>query len=121
MSSGALTMRAVVERSSAQPVDPYGQTGPPVYSVIGTVPCRAWSKSRRELRDGHQVVIEDLRAIVSAGSDVVEQDRLTINDRRGAVIFGGPVAVETVTPRGPRSQTGHLELMLRRHGAQGAA
>jgi hypothetical protein len=116
-----MTMRAAVERSAAQPDDPWGRPGKPSYAAVGTVACRAWSKSRREVRDGHQVVIEDMRAIVPVDSGVSEQDRLTIRDRLGAVIFGGPVAVETVVPRGPRSQTGHLELMLRRHSTQGAA
>jgi hypothetical protein len=48
---------------------------------------------------------------------VAEEDRLTIEDRRGTVVFGGPVAVETVVQRGLYAPTGHLELMLTRHTA----
>jgi hypothetical protein len=114
-----MIMRATVERSSPQPDDPWGRPGPPVYAVIEEdVPCRAWSKSRRELRnDGKQVAVEDLRAIFPGTSDVAEEDRLTIEDRRGTVVFGGPVAVETVVQRGLYAPTGHLELMLTRHTA----
>lgn len=117
---GAMTMIAEVQRSPTQPTDGWGREEPPVLAAASTIACRAWSKSRREVRDdGKQAVVEDLRAIVPAAADVQEDDRLTIKDRLGATIFGGPVAVETITRRGQSpsgsAASGHLELMLTRH------
>lgn len=118
MSRGAMTMRATVSRSASQPVNSWGQPGPPVYQVIGEVACRAWSKTRRlVLTDGAEVVVEDLRAMVPASADVAERDRLVIEDRLGEVVFDGPVAVDAITSHGQRGQTRHRELMLKRHTA----
>lgn len=110
-------MRAVVERSAAQPKTPWGQPGPPQFASLGTVPCRAWSKTRREVRnDGIEAIVEDMRAVVPAQADVQSGDRLIVENRRGEVLFDGPVAVQTVTRRGASaSSAGHLELMLARH------
>lgn len=110
-------MRAQVERSAPQPPNPWGQPGPPVFAPLGTVPCRAWSKTRREIRsDGVEAIVEDMRAIVPADADVQSGDRLTVEDRRGAVLFEGPVAVQTVTRRGSSASAGgQQELMLTRH------
>lgn len=104
-------MRAAVSRSPAQANDDWGRPGKPVFASAGSVPCFAWSKMRKEIRDeGKEVVIEDLRALVPIGADVTERDRLTIVDRLGATLFGGPVAVVADTRK-----IGHRELMLTRH------
>lgn len=110
-------MRAQVERSAPQPKNPWGQEGPPQFAPLGEVPCRAWSKTRREVRnDGVEAIVEDMRAVVPAQADVQSGDRLTVENRRGEVLFDGPVAVQTVTRRGASaSSNGHLELMLTRH------
>lgn len=114
---GAMTMRAQIERSAPQPPTPWGQPGPPVFAPLRTVPCRAWSKSRREIRDdGKEAIVEDMRAIVPAAADVQTGDRLTVTDRLGSILFDGPVAVQTVTRRGSSASSGgHQELMLTRH------
>lgn len=119
MSRDALTMRAIVSRSAAQPGDPWGRPGPPLFVVVAgaAIPCRVWSKQRRELRDeGKEVVVDDLRALVSASADVREGDRLTVTNRMGAVLYGGPLAVRTRSIRvGPASRTRHAQLVLERH------
>lgn len=110
-------MRATVERSTPQPATPWGQPGPPVFQPLGVTPCRAWSKTRREVRsDGLEAIVEDMRAVVPASADVKSGDRLIVENRLGDVLFDGPVAVQTVARRGSSaSSTGHLELMLTRH------
>lgn len=114
---GAMTMRAQIERSTPQPATPWGQPGPPVFEPLGTVPCRAWSKTRRQIRDdGKEAIVEDMRAVVPASADVKSGDRLIVENRLGDVLFDGPVAVQTVARRGSSaSSTGHLELLLTRH------
>lgn len=112
-----MTMRAQIERSAQQPATPWGQPGPPMFQPLAVVPCRAWSKSRREVRnDGLEAIVEDMRAVMPAQADVQSGDRLTVQNRRGEVLFDGPVAVQTVARRGASaSSNGHLELMLTRH------
>lgn len=118
---GAMKMRATVERSAAQPANPWGQPGVPVYTERGEIPCYVWSTSRREVRtDGTEAVIEDLRAIVPANLaktvSPLERDRLTIRDRRGNPIFDGPIAVKAVAAKAAASGNGKiLELILERH------
>lgn len=121
MSRGAMTMRAVVSRSPTQTDDDWGRPGPPVHAATGdSIPCRAWSKRRVEVRDdGKEIVVEDLRAIVPKAADIQEGDRLVIQDRLGAVLFGGPVAVRSSARKGQSaSVASHRELMLTRHTTQ---
>lgn len=110
-------MRAQIERSAPQPATPWGQPGPPVFAPLGTVPCRVWSKTRREIRDdGKEAIVEDMRAVMPATVDVQTGDRLTVQNRLGALLFDGPVAVQTVTRRGSSASAGgNQELMLTRH------
>lgn len=122
MSRGSMTMRASIQRdpdlgTDDQKTDDWGQDKKPQRSPFPAIPCRAWSKSRVEHVDvGKRAVVEDLRAIVPFDADVKRDDRLTIIDRLGALIFDGPVAVLTKTRRGATSSSpGHVELMLERH------
>ncbi len=116
-----MTMRAVVERSEPQELDEWGQDGiPNLAQEAGTVPCRAWSKQRTEVLDsGKTAVVEDMRAIVPSTANIKRHDRLTIQDRRGVLLFGGPVAVLTAARKGKSgSSPGHLELILERHAGR---
>lgn len=110
-------MRALVSRMLSRPDDAWGRPAPGEFTPIATVPCRAWSRTRKEVRDdGKQVIVEDIRAQVPSGSDVQTDDQLTITNRLNATLFDGPLAVQTVTRRGSSaSNPGHLELMLTRH------
>ena len=115
-----MTMRARIERPPERAGDDWGSPEPPATGgpVTGTVPCLAWTPTeRREIRDvGKEAVLEDLRAIVPHDADVLAGDRLTIEDRLGVVLYGGPMAVRTATRRGGGgSSPGHLEMSLTRH------
>lgn len=114
---GAMTMRAAVERGAVDGTDDWNRPNPPDFAPQSTVDCWAWSKVRREVRSDDKVaVIEDLRALVPLNADVLEGDRLTITDRLGVELFGGPVAVDTIIRRGQAGSAGsHRELMLTRH------
>ena len=98
----------VIERSATTGED---EDGHPIiaWSPWATVPCYAWSQSRKELVDGNKtVVIEDLRALVPLATDLTESDRVArIEDRLERILFAGPLRIEAVR-RMPR----HQELML---------
>ncbi len=112
-----MTMRATVSRDFSTDTDSGGHPIAPTFVEVGVIPCRAWSKMRRDVDDsGKSAVVEDMRARVPADADVEEEDQLTIHDRLGNLLFGGPVAVETkARGAGPSSVTSHYELMLTRH------
>lgn len=110
-----MTHRAVLERSTAAGTDNWNRPVPPVFAAVETLPCRAWSKQRKEKRDsGKEVIVEDIRAIFPADADIQTGDRLSsITDRLGRVVFAGPLAVQPVTNRGINAR--HREVMLTRH------
>ena len=112
-----MTMRATVERDSTPGETDWGTPEAIVLVEVGVVPCRAYSKQKRDQDDsGKSVVVEDMRATVPAGADVKKEDRLTIRDRSGLLQFGGPVLVEAAQRKGGSgSRASHVELMLRRH------
>lgn len=112
-----MTMRATVTRDSTPGKGDWGTPKAAKLVEVGVVPCRAFSKQRRDVDDsGKSAVVEDLRAIVPVGADVKENDRLVIRDRSGALQFDGPVLVEAMVPRGGSgSRANHSELMLTRH------
>ncbi len=103
-----MSMRMVIERSAKTGED---EDGHPIiaWSPWATVPCYAWSQSRKELVDGNKtVVIEDLRALVPLATDLTESDRVArIEDRLERTLFAGSLRIEAVQ-RMPR----HQELML---------
>ena len=112
-----MTMRATVTRNYNTGTDTGGHPVAPTFIEVGVIPCRAWSKMKRAVDNvGKSVVIEDMRASVTADADVQEKDRLVIKDRLGLTVFGGPVAVETrQRAGGSGSAASHYELMLTRH------
>ena len=107
-----MTMRATVERDQATATDQWGQPVKPDFAVIATLPCYAWSKQRRELIDADRsAVLEDIRAVFPKDADLNEQDRIAkIENRRGDVIFAGPLVVTSVVRRAER----HKKVMLER-------
>ncbi len=105
-----MTMRMVIERNTTETgKDDYNNPLPPVWSPWATVPCYAWSRTRKELADGNKtVVIEDLLALVPVATDITESDRVAhIHDRLERTLFAGPLDIEAVQ-RMPH----HQELML---------
>ena len=112
-----MTMRATVSRDTISTSTSWGGEEKPDFVPVGVVPCRAWSKMRRDVTDdGKSAVVEDMRAAVPVDANVEEKDQLVIRDRLGVILFGGPVAVEARARRGgPGSATSHYELMLTRH------
>lgn len=83
------------------------------WTPIGApVPCRAWLESRD--RSGATVIgdkvveVEDRRVIVPIGTNVTDGDRIAQVTHRGAVLFDGPMPVDSVG-----RHTDHLELRSR--------
>ena len=113
-----MTMRATVERAISPSTNDYGRPTAAAFVEVATgVPCRAWSKMRRDSDDsGKAAVVEDMRAMVPTSVDIEEGDQLTITDRRGNVQFAGPVLVEAKQRRGSSgSRASYDLLMLRGH------
>lgn len=112
MIGSRLTMRAIVQRNTAEGKDAWGQPVAAVWSTVATLNCFAWSSQSRELVDGDKsAMLEDLRIMVKLGADLHEDDELTaITDRRGNVIVPGRLKVD-----GPvqRKHT-HQEAALKR-------
>lgn len=108
-----MTHRAVIERNTATDTDPDGHPVPPTWNVWLTKPCRAYTKMRKEVIDGDKTaMIEDLKALFSleAESDLSEDCRIeNITDRRGTVLYAGPLDIIAVQRRG-----NHLEASLDR-------
>lgn len=113
-----MTMRATIERDLSSTTTDWGRDGPPSFvEVANGVPCRAYSKMRKDVDDdGKDATVEDMRCLVTAAADVQEEDQITIVDRLGVLQFGGPVLVDTRSRRGGAgSRPMHYELGLRRH------
>ena len=114
-----MTMRATIERATTTAgKNPWGQPKRAVLAtVVGTVPCRAWSKDKRDVDDaGKDAVIEGVAVMVPSTTTIKKHDRLTIRDRAGAVQFDGPVYV--LTKRrigGSGSGPSHRQLFCRRN------
>ena len=109
-----MTPRAVVSRDTSSGTDDWGRPIPPAFTVqADSIPCRAWSKSRKEVRDdGKEVLIEDIRALFPKDADIQTGDRVTINDRLDNLVFD-ELAVQTVSRRGANVR--HREVMFERH------
>ena len=107
---GRMIMRATVERPTSG-TDAWGNESAPTWSVhpSNPIPCWAWVKSAREIIDGDKVAtVRDFRLMMPSGTDITERDKIAnISDRMGAVLFPGPIGIDTV-----ERQPGHLELML---------
>lgn len=109
-----MTHRAVVSRDTSGGVDDWNRPVPPAFTVqANAIPCRAWSKSRKEVRDdGKEVLIEDLRALFPKDADIQTGDRVTVNDRLGNLIFDS-LAVQTVSRKGANVR--HRQVVFERH------
>lgn len=85
------------------------------------LPCRAWASAapRRgdEIVEGTNiVVIENLRIIVPADTDVTNSDRIATVTTRGQTVVDGPVDIRAVLRHQGVLGNGFLELMLARVG-----
>ena len=109
-----MTHRAVVSRDTSAGTDDWNRPIPPTFTVQpDPIPCRAWSKSRKEVRDdGKEVLIEDVRALFPKDADIQTGDRVTVNDRLGNLIFDS-LAVQTVSRKGANVR--HREVVFERH------
>lgn len=109
-----MTHRAVIQRNTGVGTDAWNRPDAPTFTVQpDPIPCRAWSKSRKEVRDdGKEVLIEDIRALFPKNADIQTGDRVTVNDRLGNLIFDS-LAVQTVSRRGVNVR--HREVMFERH------
>lgn len=106
-----MTMRLDVEQNTAAGTDAFGHPVIPVWAAKATESGIVWTKARREILDGDKTaLVEDIRALVPLGANVVETDRIAnVKDRLGVVLFAGPLAIDTIQRRRE-----HLELALRR-------
>ncbi|MGH7892388.1 MAG: hypothetical protein ACREN0_08975 [Thermodesulfobacteriota bacterium] len=111
MARSAMSHRANIEQNTASTVDDYGNPVPPVWDTHSTMPCRAYTKVRKEDVDGDKtVLVEDLKALFSKASGISESYRIAnITDRLGVVLFAGPLSIRTIQRR-----SNHLELSLDR-------
>lgn len=115
----SMTMQATVTRNVNPAKQEWGRDAAPNFVEVGIIPCRVWSKVRRDVdTDRKSAVVEDLRAMVPVDADVMEDDQLEVRDRLGNLLFGGPLLVEAA-PHAGSSGSGHNHnvLMLRRHTA----
>ncbi len=96
-----MTHRAFMERNSTATTDAYGHPNAPSFSAQATIPCRAYTKTRREQVDGDKYALtEEMRCMMPIGTDVTEDDRLSsIKDRLGVVIWAGPLRIDTIQHR----------------------
>lgn len=109
-----MTHRAVIQRNTATGTDAWNRPSPPTFTPqLKATACRAWSKSRKEVRDdGKEILIDDIRAMFPRDADIQTGDRVTINDRLGVLIFDS-LAVLTVSRKGANVR--HREVIFERH------
>lgn len=107
----SMTHRCTLERDThAGSPDSWGGTLPVDWEPYLTdVPCRAWASAGREAVTDTTtvVVVEELRLIVSLGTDVTEQDRVASVTYRGQTTQAGPLGIRAVL-----THQDHLELVL---------
>lgn len=119
-----LVMDMDVERNTQDDTDPYnnpeepewgGTTAfvtpghPATYPLHIGLACRVWSAMKRQMTsDNRTILVEDLRALVALGTDIQEDDRITIvRNQDGTTFLSDVVKVEAVQPK-----VTHLELSL---------
>lgn len=114
----SLIHRLTVQRDDSLAAEPnaWGNPSTPDWQDhLADVPCRAWTAVGNSFHDigsvkpSSLVVIEDRRAMVPLGTDIVETDRVLTITYRGQEIFDGPMTVWAVL-----DYPDHLELVLRR-------
>lgn len=109
-----MTHRAVIQRAGSAGTDAWNRPDPPTFTVQpDNIACRAWSKTRKHVDDdGKEVLIEDIRGLFPKSADIQTGDRVTVNDRRGTLIFDA-LAVLTVSRKGANLR--HREVVFTRH------
>lgn len=109
-----MTHRATIGRDTSSGTDDWNRPIPPTFTTQAkAIACRVWSKTRRHVDDdGKEVLIEDVRGLFPKTADIQTGDRVTVNDRRGTLIFDS-LAVLTVNSRGANLR--HTEVMFERH------
>lgn len=97
----SMTHRAELEQNTAIGTDEYNNPLPPNWEALDVIPCRAYTKVRRETIDGKKsVLIEDLKALFSINADVSEDYRIAnITDRQNKILFSGPIDIVTIQRR----------------------
>lgn len=104
-----MTMRCTVQRNTAA-ADDWGGTGAPgwtdhlteqaCYAVIHAGQEVIGSVSTRADRPAEVYVMNDIHVFMPVGTDVTEKDRIvSITDRKGTEIFGGPMDIKSVDLR----------------------
>lgn len=93
-----MTMRAAIERNATSTIDVDGHPQAPSWGALATIPCRVYSRRRRDIVDGRKSEAhEELFCAVALDADVTEADRIaTVQDRLGATLFTGPFSIETI-------------------------
>jgi len=105
-----MNMRALVQRATVV-TDDFENPGPPTYATLhASLPCRAWVVSEREIIDGNKTaVLASHRIIIPKGTDIRENDRITvIQDRAGSSLVGNTMQI---TARMERLD--HIQLLVR--------
>lgn len=118
--SSMMVMRAQVRRGSVA-VDSFGQraaasanTQPTI--VADALPIHVWIEADTEYVDGKSVAVEIMKGYVRKDADVQRNDEiLQVLDRRGRVVFAGPIVVDMVINKNAGAVLTHKLLMLRRH------
>lgn len=111
-----LVIRAEIRRNTAA-ADGHGNPGKPVWTLVKDgVHCFVWSRVRQRVVDGKQnAEVEDIGAVFYRNTDVLSADRIEqIKDRRGRVLFAGPLEVITGTEKSDGTGVNHLAFKLRR-------
>jgi hypothetical protein len=96
--------------ANADTDDGSGNPQPPDWQPnLEDLPCRAWASAGRETVTDTTtvVVVEDLRLIVSLGTDVTEADRVASVTFRGQPTQAGPLGIRAVL-----THQDHIELVL---------
>ena len=105
-----MTMRAFIQRDATVTKDAYGHKEAPTFGALATVPCRIWSRSKRERNDTRKfALVEEIRCGMPLGTDVTELDRLEkVTDRLGVTLWAGPLRIDTI-----QHKHTHIEMNVR--------
>ena len=106
-----MTMRGILQVPTTV-TDDFGQPGPASWATTGDqLPLYAWTRMKRLADDAGKIaVVEDFRCMIPRGTPINDEYRfLRIEDRRGNLIFTGPILIEAI-----QVFADHLELALHR-------
>lgn len=105
-----MNMRALVQRATTV-TDDFGNPGPPTWATLyAALACRAWVVAEKEVIDSDKTaVLVSHRIIIPKGTDIREDDRITvIQDRAGTSLVGNTMQVTAVMER-----IDHKQLLVR--------